>query len=75
MLAGLIKPDLDVRGLGGTTPGAATASTGLLGAGADCLALGLPVGTAEVTLVGAFAEAFAGVLTETEIGAFVGVDT
>lgn len=73
MLAGLMKPDFDVRGLGGTTTGAATATIGLLGAGADCLALGLPVGTAADTLMGALAGALAGVLTETEIGAFVGV--
>lgn len=73
MLAGLINPDLDERGLGCTAIGATTASTGLLGTGADCLALGLLVDTEELTLTGALAGALAGVLAETEIGAFVGV--
>jgi hypothetical protein len=70
-----MKPDLDVRGLGGGTTGTATEITGLLVAGGDCLALGLPVGTAATTLARALAGALAGVLAETEIGAFVGVVT
>ena len=81
ILAGLIKPDLDVRGLGGTTTGATTGPAGLPGAGGVCLAVGLLVAGVALALTGGVAEGLAealagtlaGDLAETEIGAFVGV--
>ena len=81
ILAGLIKPDLDVRGLGGTTTGATTGPAGLPGAGGVCLAVGLVLAGVALALTGGVAEGLAealagtlaGDLGETEIGAFVGV--
>jgi hypothetical protein len=81
ILAGLMKPDLEVRGLGATTAGASTGAAGLLVVGTVCFAVGLPVEGAGLTFAGGVAEgltealagALAGVLAETEIGAFVGV--
>lgn len=81
MLAGLMKPDLDERGLGGATTGATTGVAGLPGVGTVCFAVGLLVEGVGLTFAGgvadglaeALAGTLAGVLGETEIGAFVGV--